>query len=488
MRHTGSSTSTALRRRGAVLPALLLAAAAGGPIARAADEQKIIGIIEKVEQGGIVVDASTVVLAEKGKVRGEVRDLAKAEVGFWAEAHGRFMKRGSFEADSVKIERDAPGSHFSERVTESSLKESKKLDASDKIYHDPRVTEYVRMVADPLVPDYARRDHAFSFEVIRDPTLNAFAMPSGAVYVHTGLLARLDNEAQLGIVLGHEISHVTQRHGQRQYKTNMAAFIPAQIVGIAVGINFQRNNDNPLYQAMVGLGLQLGLSAAVSGYGRTLEDQADRVGLRYAVSAGYEPAEGPKIWVIFNDVYGDEGKVENFFYGNHSTNEVRKENLESEIQRHYSREEGEGAAPAGGGEAVPAGHLVNEEVYQRTMLDLTRDNAIDDFNLKRYRLASKGFERVLTLRPGDAVAHHYMGRIILATEKGEGAADRALAEYLKAVSFDPAYPDVHRDLGLLYEAMSRPADARAHLQRYLDLAPADAKDRKDVEKELLRLE
>jgi len=457
-----------------------------------ASGEKVIGVVDRVSENQMTVDSAVIFLGKDARVSGDVDAFAfsKTKLGFWAEAEGRWTERGLFEASRVRISRDAPGSSFAEHITESSLEEAGKLNASDKILKSPAVNEYVQRVGTGLVPEYAAREHDFTFGVIEDPTLNAFALPSGAIYVHSGLLARLDNESQLGIVLGHEIGHVTELHGQRAHKTSMAKILPAEIGAILLGVQLERRAGSPLQSFMISLGLNLGLSAAVSGYGRTLEDQADRVGLRYAVESGYDPKEGPKIWDTFNDVYGDEDKAENFFYGNHSTNAVRKENLRGEIDRHYDSPAGIDLASDPDAPSQPAvkTRLVNEEIYQKTMLDLTRANAVEDFALERYHLASKGFDRVLKYRPGDPVAHHYKGRILLATTETPDAAREALSEYLKAITLAPDYADVHRDLGLLYEKMERPADARAHLQRYLELAPPAAKDRKNVEKELKKLE
>jgi len=483
-------TRTTLPIRGRLVHAALHALVVCAIVTAAfASGEKITGIVESVGPNQITVDSAVAFLRKGGRITGEVNNVSKARVGWWAELEGRWTERGLFEASRIDLSRDAPGESYAEKLSKQSLEEVGKLEASDKIYRNPAVNEYVSKVGDSLVPDYARKSHQFSFGIIQDPTLNAFALPGGAVYVHTGLLARLDNEAQLGVVLGHEIGHVTQKHGQRQYKKSMSTFLPAQIGAILLGVQLDRHTNNPFQSFMIGLGLNLGLSAAVSGYGRTLEDQADRVGLRYAVETGYDPKEGPKIWDTFNDVYGDEGKVENFFYGNHSTNGVRKGNLREEIDRHYSAPPRADLVSGPGDPSQPAvkTRLVNEEIYQTTMLDLTRANAVEDFGLKRYHLASNGFARVLKYRPGDPVAHHYSGRIILATDESEDAPQRALSEYLKSVSVAPEYPDVHRDLGRLYAKLNRPADARAHLRTYLELAPAEAKDRKDVEKELKKL-
>ncbi|MBI3448265.1 MAG: M48 family metalloprotease [Acidobacteria bacterium] len=425
-------------------------------------------------EGSVTLDSATVLLAEGGRVRGDAEGLAGVKPGWWAEADGSFDERGRFLARRVKVREEAPGSSFADRVQRMSLTESSKLDGSDRIVTSPAIVEYVQKVGGSVVPPWAAAQAFYSFGIIRDPTLNAFALPNGSIYVHTGLLARLDNEAQLAIVLGHEVAHVTERHGQRQYKAGVSAFFPAQIGAVILGVQFGRRTSGVYPQFMVGLGLELGLSAAVNGYGRGLEDQADRVGLRYAVEAGYDPAEGPKIWVAFNDVEGDEGSVENFFYGNHSTNEVRKENLEAEIDRHYP-------APP------PAARRANDDVYETTMLDLIRENAVADFDLKRYHLAAKGFDRVLAHRPGDPVAHHYTGLIIVATDDSPDGAARAAAEFLRALAVAPDYAPAHRDLGRLYARTGQTIDAAAHLGRYLELAPEDATDRGDVEKELAAL-
>lgn len=464
-------------RAGALILTLLLSASLAGAT------EKIQGVVESVTPGGLLVDSSVVFLEEGGRLRGDVDSLSEARVGWWVKARGRWRKRGDFKADYIKIEKEIPGAAYRERLDNTSLKESAKLNESDKIYENDEVNRYVREVGMSLVPDYAADEYDWSFHVIEDPSLNAFAFPNGAIYVHTGLLAKLENEAQLATVLGHEISHVTQRHGQRQYKSMMTWSIPATIGAIVIGTEVNRRTDNPVYAAMAGLGINLGLSAAVNGYGRKLEDQADRVGLRYMEEEGYDPLEGPRVWDTFSDVYGDQSKFENFFWANHSTNQVRRSNLRDEIERHY--ESGPDEVSTASSEAGPdrGQPKIRTLEYQNTMLDLTRSNAIQDFEIERYALAEKGFDRVLRRKPADAVSWHYKGRIYLKTvEDAEDGRSRALAAYMKSIALDPDYADVHRDLGLLYADMGHTADARSHLETYLDKAPEDAKDRKKIGK------
>jgi hypothetical protein len=78
-----------------------------------------------------------------------------------------------------------------------------------------------------------------------------------------------------------------------------------------------------------------GASAWKSGYGRDLEDQADRVGLRYAYEAGYDITKGPRLWQRFAKKYGEQGKVANFFFGDHSLSSARAVNLERQIALNY---------------------------------------------------------------------------------------------------------------------------------------------------------
>ena len=121
------------------------------------------------------------------------------------------------------------------------------------------------------------------------------------------------------------------------------------------------------------------------------------------------------------------------------------------------------------------------------MLPLTRDNAILDFEAKRYQLAAAGFQRVLRHRKNDAPSHAYLGRIaLISSEKPTRLAD-AEAEFRLAIQADPKYPEAHRELGRLLARGKKNAEAKVLLRKYLELAPADAKDRKEVESEIRKI-
>src|SRR3989442_1418331 len=97
------------------------------------------------------------------------------------------------------------------RIWTEAEKEEAKIQKAAKLYDDPLLEEYVARIGDRLTPADVRKagGPGFEFHVLRDPTLNAFAMPNGKIYVHTGLLARAADEAQVAMILGHEMTHVT---------------------------------------------------------------------------------------------------------------------------------------------------------------------------------------------------------------------------------------------------------------------------------------
>src|SRR5213594_4494289 len=124
------------------------------------------------------------------------------------------------------------------RLWAQAEKEEEQLQKKTKPYDDPLLDEYLGKIGDKLLPDDVRAagGPGFRFGVIRDPTLNAFAMPNGRIYIHTGLLSRLDNEAQLAMIVGHEMTHVTHRHALSFTRDAQNQQIPFTVVAVAASI------------------------------------------------------------------------------------------------------------------------------------------------------------------------------------------------------------------------------------------------------------
>jgi len=155
-------------------------------------------------------------------------------------------------------------------------KQHAELVAQDAIYDDPELQAYINRVGQRLVASSDEPTGKFTFTVIDSPDINAFALPGGYVYINRGLLAYLENEAELAGVLGHEIGHVTGRHASRQVTAGAASKVVATTAYILTG-------SGDLADASTIYGAEL-----VSGYGRDMELEADGLGARYMHSAGYD--------------------------------------------------------------------------------------------------------------------------------------------------------------------------------------------------------
>ena len=151
------------------------------------------------------------------------------------------------------------------------------LIAKGASYDDPELQAYVGRVGQRLVASSDRADLAFTFTVIDSPDINAFATPGGFVYINRGLLAYLDNEAELAGVLSHEIGHVTARHAARQQTASVTNQVIATTAYILTG-------SGELADASNMYGTEL-----VRGYGREHELEADGLGAGYMYKSGYDP-------------------------------------------------------------------------------------------------------------------------------------------------------------------------------------------------------
>ena len=147
------------------------------------------------------------------------------------------------------------------------------------VYDDAELQRYVSDVGMRLARASERPNLPWSFTVVDEPAINAFALPGGKIYVTRGILAYLHDETQLAGVLGHEIGHVTARHSAQQYTKATSAGVGLALLGIFV----------PEAQPYQGIAEQA-LGVLFLKYGRDDELQADRLGVQYTAKTGWNPA------------------------------------------------------------------------------------------------------------------------------------------------------------------------------------------------------
>lgn len=144
-------------------------------------------------------------------------------------------------------------------------------------YPDEALQAYVQQVGERVARHSHRGQLDYHFTVIDSPDINAFALPGGYIYIHRGLMAYLGSEAELAAVLGHEVGHVTARHGVRQQSQSTAWGLLGQAVAMGTGVGAAADVTGVLGNAVV------------RGYGRDMELEADGLGAEYLARGGYDP-------------------------------------------------------------------------------------------------------------------------------------------------------------------------------------------------------
>jgi predicted Zn-dependent protease len=209
------------------------------------------------------------------------------------------------------------------------------------VYESDELLEYVNRISqDVLAVSHMRRETTaekfrnteFTFRVLDSPVVNAFALPGGYVYVTRGLVSHLNNEAQIAMVLGHEIGHVAARHASQRGLTQ--AIGQVAVLGGAV-----------LGQELLGIPGQslLNLSSQAAqllflSYSRDHERESDQLGVEYSAKAGYAAAEGAEFFTSLKRISERSGQSLPNFLSTHPNPGEREETIPEKAQ--YWKEQG----------------------------------------------------------------------------------------------------------------------------------------------------
>jgi len=321
------------------------------------------------------------------------------------------------------------------------------LEGSGIIYEDQELEDYLHQIARKLQPLEIQKDFTFKLRIIKDPHLNAFAFANGVIFIHTGLLTRVDNEAQLAALLAHEMAHCTKRHALRAYR----------------GIKNHPRILLSLREAISGFGGLVdllavfgtpGCAAAVTGYSQIFETEADMVGLQLMIKAGYEPNETLRLFEHLKHEAETENLKEPFFFGTQRRLQRRIDNCKTFLANlNQSKQQG----------------AKNDEIFLEGIHKVILLNAFLDLKAGRFNTALGGAQKYLTIRPNDARAYFLMGEIF---RQNVGAGDRFKARvfYEKAISMDPSYPEPHKAIGLICFEEREWMLAKKHFESYLALS------------------
>ena len=275
---------------------------------------------------------------------------------------------------------------------------------------------------------------------VRTPHFNAMMAPNGMMLVWSGLLLRVDNEAQLAAILGHEMGHYLERHTVEQLRAQKDTAVLSTLVGMIGGVG-----------TFLG---QIGLAANMFAFSREHESRADRMGMRLMRMAGYDGREAATVWQNLLDemkVTGgkDAGKSGDIF-DTHPVTAGRRDEL---LQ----------LAGVAGGE-------LGEERYRKVIAPFRLGWLQDEVKRGQYEESLVLFDRMLKKEPQDAQVLFARGEVYRLRGEG-GDTERALADLQRASTLDKAPAETFRGIGLIQQQRGDKAAAAEAFQAYLAKAP-----------------
>lgn len=352
------------------------------------------------------------------------------------------------------------------------------------LIQDPFLTSFINRLGQKLVAQIGPQPFKYRFFIIDDPSMNAFAVPGGYIFIFTGMIRMADREGELAGVMAHEISHVYCRHMSKMMQKSRLVSA-ASLVGALASI-FLGGIGQPLLMGTMAAG-----QSAMLKYSREDEAQADALGFKWMLKAGYNPRDMISIFEKMNKQRWLTGGNIPVYLADHPGTDSRIVALSQQLTIHQKELPPETKDPAFHYFTIKLasicgnpGQLLrlmtqdalrepNNPVFQygralalaklgqhnealaafKKALQLSphnhlinRDLAIFYFNNNQYPAALRILNELSQRYPQDGVTLYYLGRIYDVQKK----IDQALPLYEKAQQLNPTFSDVYYNLGTIY--------------------------------------
>jgi Zn-dependent protease with chaperone function len=370
-----------------------------------------------------------------------------------------------------------------------------KLKIYDALYDNPLAQDYVNRLGQSLVP--AGTTKLYAFKITLNPIPEAKSLATGTVYISSGLLSKIDNEAQLAYILGHEIGHIEKEHwfedtlvsngvGEYNEKQQKKRAIWGAVIGAATaGVAGAAGADALSAGLVTGLViaptlLKFVMPNAVNSWDRLQEDEADQLGLKYMLDRSYDPREVPKFYASMQrSTRRDKRAALGFMADPQRMNErVAAVNLAlagmtmnptgllvgamnladakpsapppSDNPTKSLDASTNAAARAAAADRtigtqlsaeikqkLDAGELIGSSAeFEAVMAALKRDNGIRAYYYDMFQMARDNLEESLLIRSNDPFTHFYYGKVLKLTARNTTEKSRALAEFVRAIELD----------------------------------------------------
>jgi predicted Zn-dependent protease len=313
-------------------------------------------------------------------------------------------------------------------------REETKLRRSPFAVRDAELQQYVHDIACRLAGDHCPD---IRVQIVRTPLFNASMAPNGMMQVWTGLLLRMENEAQLAAVLGHEIGHYLERHSVERLRDIKQRLAFMQFLG-AFG--------------WVGAIGQIGMAVGGAAYSRDQERAADRIGITLMRSAGYDTGEAARVWSnLLLELKAREGGMQhNPLFASHPAPSERQDTL-AELAK------------------AAAGGATNAQQWVEKTRRFRHEWLLDEVKRGQHEESIALLTRLMAAQPNAEFAY---ARGEIYRLRGRSAdVDAALADYETAAHFGGEPAETYRGLGLVYRSRNQAEQAKSSFERYIQLAP-----------------
>lgn len=314
-------------------------------------------------------------------------------------------------------------------------REETRLRRSPFNLRDPELRSYVQDISCRLGSSHCPD---IRVHLVRTPYFNASMAPNGMMQVWSGLMLRVDNEAQLAAVLGHEIGHYLARHSVERLRDAKSRAAFGQFMGLF---------------GLVGLLGQVGVLAGMFAYSREHEREADRIGTILMSQAGYDASEAAKVWgnLLLETRARPGGEESSVLFATHPAQEERQATL-AQLAEAYK------------------GGVTNEKAWQQKTAPFLREWLGDEIKRGQHEESVALLTRAIKRSTLQTEYLYARGEVYRLRGK-ESDLEASLADFKAASALGGEPPETHRGIGLIYRARKQVPDAKASFQRYLELAP-----------------
>lgn len=292
-------------------------------------------------------------------------------------------------------------------------------------WYSPQVLSHVQEVGQRIVSVCGRTNIPYRFTLVNNSDFNACSLPGGYIYIARGAIERLENDAQLACLLGHEVAHVAKRHCASLVEQQMGMNLILGVVGMIAGS--QSDDDKQKIQAITSVGSVV-FQVAQNGYGRTKELEADTYGAQYAAAAGYDPGGMLQLLYMLQEKEGRGDSAFGSIFSTHPTPAKRIENIKLYLAEAYASPSAENYKD----------HFYSQE-YTADVAQTPQNNSAYEyydlgmkfFNKGIYDIAALKFQQALACDPTFADAHDALGTVLLQ----QGRYNDAISCYNQAIKY-----------------------------------------------------